>query len=166
MFSIDIPRRGRICSQGGESFEPGIEYYSLLIEQENEKWQRLDFCVACWPEAYQKWADKLHTHWKSRVPQGQQKKDNTSRNEKALELLRIALQNEDHAEAFVLALFLVRSRVLASRQQMQHEGKPVILYEVLATEEMLPVQQIPLSQLQVDKLQAELANKLNMPFSK
>lgn len=164
LYPIEIPRRGRLCSLTSEQFQPGSEYFSLLIEEDNEKWQRMDFCLACWPEAKKKFSEQIHTYWKAQVPIEQDKTElHRNRNEKALELLKSALQgetDEEKAEAFVLALFLVRSRILALRQQIMRDGCKVGLYEVLASEEMLPVRLLPLSQLQVEKLQVQLAKKL------
>jgi hypothetical protein len=47
---------------------------------------------------------------------------------------------------------------LAPRQQLEEEK--MTLYEVLATEEMLCVPKVELSQIQTDSLQADLAQKL------
>lgn len=164
LFPIEIPKRSRHCAESAETFLPGSEYYSILIDKEEENWERMDFCLRCWAEAKQKWSEKVHTHWKSQIPPEQTKADlNKSRNEKALELLREAIQadtSDEHAEAFILALYLVRCRVLALRQQLVREGVKIGLYEVIATEEMLPVRLLPLSQLQVNKLQEQLAKKL------
>lgn len=160
LFSFEIPRRSRTCTAGGEPLTAGMEYFSMLQEGDNGEWQRCDFCSACWTNAKKQGS----THWKSQVPKEQSKLETQKhRNERALELLRNGRQStteSDIAECFVLGLYLARCRVLALRQQMMHEGERYSLYEVVATEEMLPVRQVPLSQLQVEQLQEQIAKKL------
>lgn len=165
-FQIEIPKRSNACSQKQESFASGSTYFSVLTYAEDGSLKRQDFCTACWDGLKNSPDLQAKTHWKSRVVGKKSDVDrNQDRDERALELLKDALTRntkEDNAEAFVLALYLARRRILSYRQQMQHEdGSMVNLYEVAATEEMLCVRSVALSQLQVASLQKSLAAKLS-----
>lgn len=165
MFQIEIPKRGAVCSQGGESLIPGTEYYSALISAETGAgYVRQDYCQDCWKRTQGKPFDRVCSTWKSTVPRGKETSDlPKKRDERVFYLLReILAKQESPAEAFVLALYLARRRLLFLRQEMIHEGKyPVIIYEVAETEEMICVPSFSLSELQVEQLQVSLAKKLN-----
>jgi len=68
---------------------------------------------------------------------------------------------EESIQAFVLAIYLERKRLLFFRREIEQEGHSMNLYEVAETEEMLCVKKVPLSALQIDKVQRELAKKLS-----
>ena len=96
---------------------PGMEYYSVLLQQENV-YTRYDFCVICWEtSAKNKFSDLAKTIWKAKVASKKEMEDLSikTRDEKAFLLLKEALQktcDEDWAETFVLALYLVRRKLL------------------------------------------------------
>jgi len=162
-FKLDIPRRSRTCCHNEERFETGEEYHSVLVEKEEEIVRR-DFCAKCWPEVQKDEEIAGNTHWKGKVPEKRvEKMQDLSRDEKALELLREALAEEGGAaeeEAFVLGLYLERRRLIARRKEVPRDGALFALYEVLATEEMLIVKTIPLSQLAVKGIQLRISEKL------
>jgi hypothetical protein len=168
MFQLEIPKRSLHCFNGGELLHPGTEYYSALFRGENENvCHRHDYCLACWNKSDCHSEVGQISSWKSVVPQ---KKDGSDlpkkRDERALYLLKKALcepeNNHSIAEAFVLALYLARRRLIVLRQEMIMEGKPPLcIYEVRDTEEMVCVPKIPISELEIEKLQMELAKKFN-----
>ena len=151
---LKIPRRSNACHDKGEQFKPGMEFISHLFESEKGEVVRKDFCLTC--------ADLekggSFGRWKGKVPYPKEKKLPVERNARALELLRRALEEDQAAsEAFVLALYLARARLIVARQEF--EGK--IFYEVIATEEMLAVTRVPLSQLEIAKIQTRLAHQFS-----
>jgi hypothetical protein len=164
MFHIEIPKRSSCCVKGGESLNPGSDYYSVLIKGDEEGvYQRQDYCVNCWSQAEQ--VPSGRSVWKSRVPI---KKEGSElpkqRDARALYLLKELLTNQitptANAEAFVLALYLARRRLIVLRREVEREGQPPLsIYEVLETEEMVCVPKLSLSQLHVEQIQAELAKK-------
>ena len=165
ILQLEIPRRNTVCAKGQEKFSPGTDYYSTLTESNTGDWQRQDFCHVCWDASEHEAAKNAGGYWKSKVPLKQEVAPlSQNRNVRILELLkeRLSSGSEDNrAEAFVLALFLARARVVYLRQELQQEdGSFVNLYEVAATEEMLAVKKINLSQLEVGKIQAQLATEL------
>ena len=166
LFQIEIPRRSNSCSKGFETLQPGMDYYSVLHEDEVLGLKRQDFCPTCWEASGREEALTTgKTHWKSKVST---KKDDKflslNRDERVLELLRETLQhNHEDAltEGFVLALYLARKRIIALRQELkQEDGSYVNLYEILATEEMICVKKAELPHLQIEKIQLKLASRL------
>jgi len=166
-LQIIIPTRGDLCAKGEELFIPGMEYYSVLCKGDEKGITRQDFCLNCWELfARHDFTKSSQTYWKSKVPP--KKKAPAAplhRNEKALELLKASVacdQMEDQAEAFVLAVYLARKKLLYLRDEVLDEsGKRIQFYEVAATEEMIGVPKIDLSAIPIDKIQSNLAKKLN-----
>lgn len=166
LFQIEIPRRGPSCVKGFETLQPGMDYFSVLQEDEHVGLKRQDFCPICWEASAKEEAlANGRTHWKSKVST---KKDDKflsmNRDERVLELLRETLQQtheEALTECFVLALYLARKRIMALRQELkQEDGSYINLYEILASEEMIAVKRVELSSMQTDKIQLKLASRL------
>lgn len=166
LFQVEIPKRAPTCQKGGEMLEPGQEYFSKLIEGEIPGiYLRHDFCRTCWETTEnQSQSQQSTSSWKSIVPKTKSASDlPKKRDDRALYLLKEALNNltlENTPEAFVLSLYLARRRLLALRHEMNQPPRGLLsIYEVLDTEEMLCVPKLALSDLQVEKLQLELAKK-------
>ncbi|HEV8051940.1 MAG TPA: hypothetical protein VGP47_05550 [Parachlamydiaceae bacterium] len=169
MFQIEIPKRASCCVKGGELFLQGEEYYSSLVRVENEEvYQRLDYCPVCWEKTADLQASQhMSSSWKSTVPLKKEASELPKRrDDRALYLLKEVLagqeSNSSIAEAFVLALYLARRRLVFLRQEVKREGKlPLCVYEVAETEEMLCVPKLSIADLQVEKVQLDLAKKFN-----
>lgn len=164
-FQVTIPKRNLHCVASGVRFISGMEYYSLVFENEEEEVVREDYTVAAWATHGKKRQEEVNgTNWKGRVPERKEDKP-TARfhDEKALALLKEDLQEKDadlQAEAFVLALFLRRRKALIHRKEVKRKKRGYILYEVNGTEEMLTVPTFTLHELQTDKIQQTIADKL------
>ncbi len=168
-FQFHIPKRNAQCCKCNSPLEPSMTYFSSIGE-ENKEIKRHDYCLPCWNEMIS--MNDLQnnptkkTHWKSIVAaKCSISKPPHNRQEKALELLKLALasdQKDDHEEAFVLALYLARSRLLYLRQQFNREdGCKISLYEVGATEEIIGVQKLELSRLNIAQIQNRISTKLS-----
>ena len=162
-LQLDIPRRNGDCTECRQKLSEGTPYYSVLNELTENLSPRQDYCVSCWDRSPQK-LKLAKCHWKSRVPS---KKENPlsslEKEERALALLKEAISGkklENEAEAFVLALYLARKRIIQFRQEIEEFGQTYSLYEIIETEEMLPVKKIQLGTIDIVKIQAEIANKL------
>ncbi len=168
-FQIEIPKRGGHCTLGHEILSPGMEYYSILLSDDNKGYQRFDYCLACWENsAKEKFNQAAKTAWKAKVASKKEVEDlsTKTRDEKAFDLLKEALQNPneaDWAEVFVLALYLARRRILYLRQEIvQDDGSTLCVYEVASTEEMLPIIRKSLLQVNIEEIQLNLAQKLRI----
>lgn len=152
-FYQEIPRRAHICTAGEERLEPGMEYFSIL----NENGQRSDFCPSCWKQEF---LNGARSYWKSIVPtKAQENPLPKTRDARVLHLLKEALAEQSFDEAFVLALYLARKRLLLLRNEIKEEMMQV--YEVAETEEMLCIKKFPLSELDTEKIQLSIAAKIN-----
>lgn len=157
-MSLVIPSRSRSCHGGKEPFKPEMDYYSLLLAGD-KGFTRQDFCDSCWNQIHKTLDMEERIYWRSQVPPKQEKPDpSLSRSEKALWLLKknINKGEETEQEAFILALLLARSRTLQLKQEIQDHQ----LYEVVGTEEMIPVKKIALSELRLKEVQELLAKRL------
>jgi len=166
-FQLEIPKRSHTCSSKGETFVPGAEYYSIVLDGDAGLLQRRDFCTGCWENSAKKeWLPEARSNWKSVVPKKAEVPKKVEKNEEhVLELLKEALNaegSEAQAEAFLLALYLARKKQIYLRQQLKDaNGELISLYEVAATEEMLCVRRCALSALQMDSIQKRLMDQLN-----
>lgn len=169
-FQMEIPRRSQHCAKGQEQFIAESEYFSVLLENGQGDLLRQDFCAVCWQASNAlEGFSRVKGYWKAKIAS---KKDNSegqpilSRDEKAFQLLKEALSinSEDCLEeAFVLALYLARRRLIILRQKIRHDnGSEIYLYEVSATEEMLGIKKIELSNLKIEKIQLQLAAKFKL----
>ena len=165
-FKVDLPKRARKCAGDGQFLVAGETCYSLLKEapaDEKEPYVRHDYCKNCWSRL-QIDLDTVVTHWKGRVPHEEAQIPDRTKEERALALLKelIAADNyEAHQQAYILALFLVRQRLLALRRELvQDDGTPVQLYEAVETEEMFCLKKIDIASLPVVAIQKALASQL------
>lgn len=166
IFQVEIPKRALCCHKGGETLEAGQDYFSLLVDGDSTgSYQRQDYCRPCW-EALSKTVkdSQIASSWRSVVPLTKCLSDlPKKRDDRALYLLKEALNSpskENIPEAFVLALYLARRRLITLRNEMKSPTHGALsIYEVADTEEMLCVPKLALSDLQVEKLQLELARK-------
>lgn len=171
LFQIEIPKRSPNCMEKGEPLNPGADYFSILLPDPEKGFLRHDFCPSCWEEvAKEKYLSVAKTAWKAKVPLKDESDNlsNKTRDEKAIHLLKEAIQKDqssvnadDWAETFVLALYLARRRILYLRQELPQEDKSILcIYEVAATEEMLPVKRKSLLNVNIEELQTKIAHKL------
>src|SRR6476619_6104089 len=108
LLDFEVQRCTRCCAATERALEPGDECYSVL-EVQGADVIRKDFSREAWkgaPETAFGW-------WKSRVPETSAKKIKLAPNDVLLELFdQLAEQSEQEDLRYVLALLLVRRRVL------------------------------------------------------
>lgn len=165
-YKVEVPKRSYECAGNKEPLEPGSDCYSLLFDHEKEEGQftRKDYCPACF-EAAKESLKSAVTHWKARVPE-RAKEENIFRTkeEKALILLKELIESCDDQkcqEAFILALFLARQKVIALRREvMQEEGALFQLYEALESDEIYLVKKPNIATIPVSEVQKTLSESL------
>jgi hypothetical protein len=122
LLDFEVQRCTRCCAATERALEPGDECYSVL-EVQGADVIRKDYSSEAWkgaPEGAFGW-------WKSRVPEPTAKKIKLAPNDVLLELFdQLAVQNEQQDLRYVLALLLVRRRVLrvdvASSHSHEEQG--------------------------------------------
>ncbi len=161
IIQLEIPRHCNNCLDCQALLAPGTTYYSMLV-----KTDRLDFCYQCWHDECKAISSRPSTcYWKGSIPERKvSAKPSLTRQERALEQLKSMLLDptpENSSQALLLALYLVRRRFLVFRRDFVDEsGELYSLFEVLETQEMLPVKKVPLVNLDLLSLQAAIAEKL------
>jgi hypothetical protein len=151
MHLTPIPPRSRRCYKNEEDFYPGGEYYSLL-ESIKEGYKRSDFCPNCW----QSESSSGKIFWKSRIPE---KEPSSQRYPEALSFLKTLIQtDQESSQAFILALFLARNRLLRYLKEVQENDEIMLLYEVLETEEILCIKKVELSAIQAEEVRKALSS--------
>lgn len=165
IFTIEIPKRNSVCARGQETLLPGMEFYSILKESSEGGYIREDYCLACWKHISSEIdLNMIRSLWKSKVPTKKEVSElPKQRDARAMYLLKDALTRQsvqDYQEAFLLAMYLARKRLIYFRQDLiLEDGYPASLYEVAETEEMLCVRKVNLSTLEIETLQPILAAK-------
>jgi len=163
LLQFDIPRRNTQCTHLGERLLPGMEIFSLLVEEKGVRLARHDYCLSCWNQVRDKQCEQpvSHGYWKSTIEK-RKVAEGSSRIERALLLLRELQQSPDskEEEVFILCLFLSHARQLALRQEFKMEEGTYHLYEILRKEEFLKVKVVNLSEIQIDALKKSLAEQL------
>jgi hypothetical protein len=153
-----------MCSKGQEPFVPGAACYSILLETP-QGWQRQDLCEKCWLELQtEHLSSPIRNTWKTQIPRKLPIAELPKhKEERALALLKLAIQQdslEDREEAFFLALYLMRKKILCFRQEIDQFGEKILLYEIAATEEIIPVKKV--NNVAVELVRDRLASKLKI----
>lgn len=138
-MKITIPKRSTACQVCQKPFEIGEEMISQLFPD----FLRKDSCLSCYVPA-------IATTWKQKYPQKVSlKEDDKDEIAKAWELLG----SSKGEEAYILALYLLRKKILAKRGK---EG----LYEHLETGEMVMVEEVDLKNFSIQDIHSRLQAKL------
>lgn len=165
LIQIQIPKRSKVCMPCLVPLDAGMDYFSVLNENQNKEYDRQDFCSACFAKFSNTNNLALSKYWKSKVPLKKQTiVIPSTKNEQILSLLKSSLELHtptDEMKSFVLALFLARKRFMSLRKEVkQEDGTTLQIYEILETEEMILVKKIAISTLQIEEIQQQIAKQL------
>lgn len=161
LFQIEIPKRNGQCAGKGERILPGMEYFSLLLSNDINETVRQDYCIECWPERKEQEGFYSKGHWKSKVDEKIPATSNP-KSDQAFHLLKEFMKERGRyeEEIFVLVLFLSHAKKLVLRKEFQAEGAVWGLYENPRQEEFFTIKILSLTQLEADRIQKTLAERL------
>lgn len=149
-FQISIPKRAGFCGSCRAAFQSEQEIQSQLLEQDNG-WFRQDSCTECYKPL------NSAVVWKHTIGSREIiEPESRDHIDKALELLQRLIDGEtqeEFEEAFLLALYLVRKKILVHRVKMG-------LYENLETGDMYLVPKIDFAKFSAYGAQVRLQEKL------
>jgi len=160
-----IEASSRKCHTCGRVFVVNDDYYSAVVETQEDLFARQDFCPDCWNPEH-----SYFSFWKTRVPQAQE----PSRGprfvdmERLLQLFqRLEENQEEQAQRFryVLALVLMRKRrlrLLSSRPLKGGNGEELTVREVGAGREYV-ITCPSLSETELGSVADRLREILDMP---
>ena len=161
-----IESSARQCSQCDRAFGVGEEYYSAVVETEEEaRLARRDFCPACWQPETQ----TFFSFWKTSVPAPEPTRGprliDFTRLLRLFERLEQSEDEENRRFRYVLALVLMRKRrlrLLSSRRTGSGRAETLTLREV-GGDRQHTVQNPGLSDEEVQGVADRLREILDMP---
>jgi hypothetical protein len=154
-MDFDIQRCTRRCAASGRELAPGEEYYSVLRRQGAEL-ARADYAADHWTGP----PDDCLGWWKSRMPDADTSRAKLAPNDVLLELFRqLEAVPEKQDMRFVLALLLVRRRVLQVEESARDDANSMGLY-CPRDESAYRVTSLMPSEERIDQIQDELARLL------
>lgn len=160
-YGMEIPKRNSKCTEG-ELFLDGEEIYSNLLF-ENESFIRQDYCKNCWSKLteQQKNMPSL-TQWKSIFLKKEDDKNIfLNREQKILSLFKDKAANdsiESQQEAYILALYLLRKKIIFCRKEFSNENNELFfLLEIAETEEHIIIKKFLNHDLNIQLLQKKIA---------
>jgi hypothetical protein len=154
-MDYEIQSCTRRCAATGRELAPGEAYYSAVVP-EGEGWRRLDFAVEAWqgppPEAVG-W-------WKSQRPDARRAR--WAPNDVLLDFFdRLEGQAENQDLRYVLALFLVRRRVMRLEEtQTDERGQEVLVLYCARRESTHHVPALVPDEARANQIQEQLARLL------
>ena len=148
--SYPISRSTGRCASTGREFSVGEAIVAALVEVEGrEDLQRLDYSVAAWAEGARPGAGaKLFASWRATHQPADTKKKLLLGDDELLDLFeQLAASDQPRQRAFryVLALLLVRRRILVYEGQQSSSEGPVmrVREKRLAAETPAPIVDVP-----------------------
>ncbi len=158
-MSWEIEKSQEVCGGCEKQLEEGCEYVASLIE-DGESFARRDYCIECWGEGREAFG-----FWRTRVPMKEEKKKTFVDNEMLMSLfLRLADSQEDLRRKFrfVLALILMRKRLVKFEKTIHRDGDEFWQLSCKATDEMQEVWDPKLDERQIQEVSGELSSILSM----
>lgn len=113
-----IEKAAKVCQACSRHFTPGERFFSALY-LEGEAFQRRNYCSACWTSAAE-----AYSFWRTRAPEPRERK----REDRAAllaffeRLMDSPREGTEGKVAFVLALLLLRKRVLRLKHRVVRDG--------------------------------------------
>ncbi|MGA2619131.1 MAG: hypothetical protein ABSF26_16095 [Thermoguttaceae bacterium] len=156
-MDYEVERSARRCSATGREFAPGEEFYSALVA-EGAELRRSDFSVAAWqgpPPGSVGW-------WKSQVPDHRAARRHWAPNDVLLHCFDgLAEQSEKQAMRYVLALLLVRRRVMRLEEERHDDqGREILVLYCPRREATYEVPALVPDPAGAEQIQQELARLL------
>jgi len=148
------------CYGSGEKIEPGREYFATLVET-SDGLQRRDFCC----EYFQQSKPQVYCHWKTRMPSPQEKKRLFVDDEMLLTFFN-RLETETDGEKvnfrFVLALILMRKRLIKYDSGRTEDGREIWRVRVVRDNEFVDVINPELNEEQIEQLSGQIGRILQV----
>jgi hypothetical protein len=156
-MDYEVQRCTRRCATTGREFVPGDEFFSALIPQGAEV-VRQDFS----PDAWQGPPERAIGWWKSKVPTPQSERARWAPSDVRLHYFdELAAQPEKQDVRYLLALLLVRSRVLRHEEtQTDDQGRQVLVLYCPRRETTYHVVETVPDETRANEIQEELVRLL------
>jgi hypothetical protein len=157
-----IDRRKKICEACSAQFVEGQSYISALDESRSGQFRRRDVCEACWEKGEK---DKFFSFWRARLPKkGEKSKENVPAIIQIFKKLNADPQGSGNAAKlqYLLALVLMRKRVLRMKDQVRDEHGTFLEVESLPDHVMYRVPDLEIPEAEMGALKDEFSKMLEM----
>ncbi len=134
MAQWDVAKTQGVCAGCNQTLQPKQDYYAALIEETNDSkedsqpkadgFARCDYCETCWEHV----GPDVFCFWKTYLPEPQEKKKLLVNHAVLLDIFERLAGADEPAKInfrFVLALILMRKRILKYRQTDCRDGREV-----------------------------------------
>lgn len=163
MADWEIHKPQGVCAGSGKTIEPDEEYIASLVETP-EGMQRKDYSVEYWNAN----RPNVYCYWKSVMPRPDQKKqlfidDNMLMS--FFERLASETDVEKLSFRFVLALILMRKRLLKYDSSKNQDGKDIWLLKVTGKDQIAEVVNPQLTEDKIEQLSEQLGQVLQVEFN-
>ncbi len=161
MMDFQIKRSGRRCHATDRELTPGEEFISELVAADSgapTDFERRDYCL----EAWQGPVDGSIGWWRSRIPEPDSGKVYWAPADVLREYFaRLQQSTDNRAEAFVMAMLLVRKRLMRMEaEEIDEQDQPWLVVRDSASRQEHRVAVVELSPAERAGIQQEFAEQL------
>jgi hypothetical protein len=146
------------CHGTGVKIEPGQEYFGALVKTE-EGLQRRDFCADYWESE----KPDVFCYWKTKLPHPDQRKQLFVDDQMLMAFFE-RLEKETDPEKvnfrFVLALVLMRKRILKYEDTVIEDGREIWRLRIVGDKHVAEVVNPHLDEEQVEQLSSQIGEIL------
>ncbi len=157
MLDFEVQRCTRRCASTEREFKPGEPFYSVLI-QDGARVIRQDYCVDAWTGP----PENALGFWKSEMPDPSARKIHWAPNDVMRHYFQqLVERDEDRDTAYVLALLLVRRRLMRLEDTERDDaGREFLVLYCPREENEYRVPVVEPGTLRIQQIQEELVKLL------
>lgn len=165
MNDWNIQSRAHRCQACDHAFADKETYHTVLSDEKSD-YIRLDVCESCWQSQYAEGAAERKgfvSYWQGQYEVPPPAAPEPIQKATAESLLRLLVEENDPANAaasFILAVMLERKRQLKVKEQLEHDGRRVFIYEQPGTGDLFTIPDPDLQLDQLDSVQHQVAHLL------
>jgi hypothetical protein len=162
MTEWNIQSRAHACAGCGNRFASGEVYHTLLFD-ERAQFRRSDVCQPCWEGQFSQGARERKgfvSYWQGVYEAPPPHPPEPIQKENAESLLRKLIELDDPRfipAGYILAVMLERKRLLKVKEQLQREGRRVLVYEHPKTGDLFTIVDPGLQLNQLESVQRDVA---------
>ncbi len=163
MSEWDVRKPLGTCAGTGTAIEPGTEYFAALVETE-QGFVRQDFSCEYWRQN----RPAVYCFWKSKMPRADEKKKLFVDDDMLMTFFE-RLENETEQEKlcfrFVLALVLMRKRLLKYENGCRQDGRDIWTLKITGQDRTVDVANPNLNEEQIEQLTSQIGQILQMEIN-
>ncbi len=155
-MQFDFRRGGKKCSQCETAFSPGQAFVSALIEQDDGRTVRLDFCCDHWRESEQ----ECIGFWNQTMPDLTTGKVYWAPRDVLLSYFEHLIDSDQKEIAYVMSLVLLRKKMLTAKTRFDDESGTGQIVVDRSTSRSWEVPDVDVAPDRIARIQDELSQNL------